>query len=256
VASVLPALDAAAPLIALPGSGDAVQAPLPAWSSAEVIPRTGAGRIPGSVDVEAILAAEEQRRAQQAAAGPIVELQLFGSAPAAGRSFVFVIDRSKSMGGPGLRALAQAESELIRVLRALQPMHRFQVIAYHDECTYLLERRLLKATPENISTISGHLSGLTPVGPTHHERAILSALNLQPDVIFLLSDGGDPPLSAGQRRRIRNIAAARTSIHCIQIGAQAQAEPQGFLKLLAEENGGSYRYVNMSSGANRAALQE
>jgi Ca-activated chloride channel family protein len=65
-------------------------------------------------------------------------------------------------------------------------------------------------------------------------------------VIFLLTDGGDPVLHAGQLRQIREEAAGRTSIHCLHFGrGEAGAEP-GFLKRLAAENGGSYVYIDMN----------
>jgi Ca-activated chloride channel family protein len=203
-------------------------------------------RVPGGIDAEPILAAEARRRAAIAAAGPEAQVSLFGGGTASGRSFVFLIDRSKSMGKQGLGALEAAEQELLRSLRGLQTMHRFQVIAYHHKCVYLNKRKLLKATPENIQAIEGHLGNLAAFGATEHEQAIMSALYHKPDVIFLLTDGGDPALTAGQRQRIRRVAGGRTSIHCIQFGFGPRQESGAFLERLAAENRGSYGYLDMS----------
>jgi hypothetical protein len=137
---------------------------------------------------------------------------------------------------------------LLRALRVLDPRHRFQVIAYHHQCLYLLQPRLLLATQENMLAISGHLNGLAAFGGTDHEQALVTALSLRPDVIFLLSDGGEPDLSGAARQRIQRMAQGRTSIHCVQFGFRAAPPTESFLQRLATENGGGYRYVDMSRG--------
>ncbi len=212
-------------------------------------PRTtlgAAGRVPSNLDPSAILAEEAERRRRQAALGPVTSVRLFGGAAARGRSFVFLIDRSKSMGGQGLGAMDAAEQELVQSLATLQPNHRFQVIAYHHQCTFLLERKLLPATPANLELIRGHLSNLASFGATEHEVALRAALYLKPDAIFLLTDGGDPALTSAQLKSISRRAAGRTSIHCIQFGFGPQRTEENFLTRLAAENNGGYAYVNMS----------
>jgi hypothetical protein len=207
--------------------------------------RAPGGRIPLAGDVGSFLAEEQARLRANRPVGEPTSVGLFGGASAVGRSFVFLIDRSKSMGQTGLNALQAAEEELMIALHPLQPTHRFQVIAYHHECVYLSRRELLPATEENKQLVRGFLSGLAAFGATEHEMALKSALHQQPDVIFLLTDGGDPQLSDAQIRSITRLAAGRTTIHCIQFGFGSPPAEGHFLEKLAEANRGGYGYVEM-----------
>jgi hypothetical protein len=230
--------------LALP-DGEAVSASGAAPAARLTVSRAPTGRIPLAGDLGAWVADEQARLRANRPAGEPTSLDLFGGVPAVGRSFVFLIDRSKSMGHSGLNALRAAEEELLVALEPLQPTHRFQVIAYHHECVYLNRRELLPATEENKQAVRGFLSGLAAFGATEHELALQSALHQKPDAIFLLTDGGDPQLSEAQIRNITRLAAGRTSIHCIQFGFAASPAEAGFLQRLAAANGGGFGYVEM-----------
>lgn len=206
----------------------------------------GPAGFPVSRDQAAIRAEQEALRQARRAQGPLARIRLFGGSVAEGRSFVFLIDRSKSMGGQGLNALVAAERELVAALQSLQPVHRFQVVAYHHKCVYLDSRQLLPASPENKRRVDGFLSDLAAFGPTEHELALMSCLRMRPDVIFLLTDGGDPRLNEGQVRSITRLAAGRTAIHCVHFGFEPQQNKDNFLQRLASRNSGGYRYVDMS----------
>lgn len=106
---------------------------------------------------------------------------------------------------------------------------------------------MLEASPENQAHVNGFLSGLVAMGATEHERALLSALYLEPDVIYLLTDGGDPPLTDRQIRRIAQLARNRTTIHCVEFGWGPLQDGNSFLRRLAGATGGSYVYVDMNS---------
>jgi hypothetical protein len=199
------------------------------------------------VDAAAILAEEAARRQAAGQSGPVAAVSLFGGSPAVGRTFVFLIDRSKSMGGTGLGVLEAAAKELASALSRLTPSHRFQVIAYHQQCVYLQgTRRLLPATEENKQAVQTFLGGLAAFGGTEHFLALQLALALKPDVIFLLTDGGDPHLNAAQLRELRRLAAARTSIHCLQFGFGPLQESDNFMMRLAQQNRGGYQYLQVS----------
>ena len=60
-----------------------------------------------------ILANDPLRNRSAGPSGPTAKMTLFGRA-GVGRSFVFLIDRSKSMGSQGLGAIAAAQRELVR----------------------------------------------------------------------------------------------------------------------------------------------
>ncbi|MFV1966101.1 MAG: hypothetical protein ACC628_11795 [Pirellulaceae bacterium] len=207
----------------------------------------GRADIPRGVDMSALRGEQDALRRAKGDLGPMARIQLFGGAPAAGRTFVFLIDRSKSMGSQGLGALSAAEGQLVRALQSLKPTHKFQIVAYHHHCVYLQVRELLPATAENKQLVVGFLGGLAALGATEHEGALLSALHLEPDVIYLLTDGGDPALTDAQQRRITKFATPKTSIHCVHFGFGPLQEPDHFLRRLAARNQGGYRYVDMSA---------
>lgn len=208
--------------------------------------RTGTPRIAGEGDDEQSILEERERLRPRLPTTASTQLSLFGSSPATGRSFVFLIDRSKSMGANGLDAIDASQRELRRALAALNAEHTFQVIVYNFKTQFLEQRTLLPATDENKSKADAFLTQFGGFGATEHDMAIHSALRLSPEVIFVLTDGGDPFLSESQLAGIRQRAAGRTSIYCVQFGIGPNPPENPFLRKLADQNGGSYRYVDRS----------
>ncbi|HUE71230.1 MAG TPA: hypothetical protein VMP01_10125 [Pirellulaceae bacterium] len=207
----------------------------------------GKGRFGGmsAEDVAAILAEDAARAKPAAPTGPTAKVSLFGSAEAEGRSFVFLIDRSQSMGHRGLGAIAEAAKELAASIDRLSPEQKFQVIAYNQKADSLGGRELLAATPENKRRLIEFVETTVAVGATEHELGLFAALRYKPDVIFLLTDAGDPGLGTGQLRAIREAAAGRTVIHCLHFGAGPLSGEANFMERLAADNGGSYVYIDM-----------
>lgn len=206
----------------------------------------GNPQVTTSYNFSDLLAEEDALRRARAAQGDSVNMSLFGGPNAQGRSFVFVIDRSKSMGSSGLDALNALAIELETALAHLQPEHRFTVIAYHHQPFYLEGRKLLQATDENKAKIAHFFRNLAAFGQTEHELGIKAALYLNPDVVYLLTDGGLPALEAPQRGLIRRDARRTgTSIHCIHFGSREKPRAGHFLMELAKENAGGYSYVRM-----------
>ncbi|MDA1052479.1 MAG: hypothetical protein O3C40_18640 [Planctomycetota bacterium] len=202
-------------------------------------------KLPG-MDESAIIAEEQAKMRAANARGPTTKLSVFGSKEAVGGSFVFLIDRSQSMGGGGLGVLKDAEDELVRVLHGLEAKHRFQVVVYHDKSVYLERRELLPATDANKALVPGFLSTKAAFGATGHESALMSALSLEPDIIFLLTDGGEPALKDQQIRAIVRLASPRTAIHCVQFGSGPLQDSNNFLARLAAATGGEYGYVDVN----------
>jgi hypothetical protein len=205
-------------------------------------------RIPISPEDEAaILAADALIPREQVPTGPMATLSLFGSKPAIGRSFVFVIDRSSSMSNRGMGAIQTAAKELTARLTKMRPEQTVQVVAYNEKATYLTGRDLIPATAENKRNLVAFISSLEPIGQTVHSRGVSSALRVKPEVIFLLTDGGDPLLSLGDLLAIRDENAGRTEIHCIQFGRGPEPQSADILKKLAAQNRGHYTYVDLNS---------
>jgi len=202
-------------------------------------------RLPGDPVSEQFLQDERARLQARKPVGPVGEVSLFGSEPAQGRSFVFVIDRSKSMGGKGLNALVAAQHQLQAALAGLVETHRFQIVAYHHKRVYFHPTALVRVTSGNETRVNEFFGNLLAVGGTDHAQAVLSGLRFKPDVLFLLTDGGYPDVNAGQLSQIRRRASGRTTIHTIQFGlGQLSAEPS-FMQRLAKQNGGHFHYVNL-----------
>ncbi len=206
--------------------------------------------LPGDGDAE-FIAREAARRARSTGPqGPPASVSLFGSAPALGHTFVFVIDRSKSMGGRGLNALVAAEEELIASLAKLKRNHKFEIVAYHSRPVYFSQKyfekkQLVVASPENVGRVADFFGGLAPYGHTEHGMAVKTALYLRPDVIYLLTDGGDPPITERQIQGLQRISGGATTIHCIQFGS-GKKRRANFMERLASETGGGYGYVDMA----------
>jgi hypothetical protein len=160
---------------------------------------------------------------------------------------VFLIDRSHSMGSEGLGAIAAAQAELLAALEKLESNHSFQIVAYNQSPTYLRSRKLIPVDDDSRQAGRDFLATLAAFGATDHERAIISAMQLKPDVMYLLTDG-DPVLTAGQRKRIREESGGRTTICCIQFGRIRPDDEatRTALEALARENRGSYAFIDMN----------
>lgn len=198
-----------------------------------------------SAETLAAIAEEQRELANRPKPGPIATTSIFGSAPLKGRKFVFVLDRSKSMGAGGLDVLSSAQVELFQALAPLSPENQFQIVAYHQQTVTLKERKLLPASEENKSEVNAFIQRLVPFGSTDHEAGLYMALELEPDVIILLTDGDTPELNDGQIQALVRVTKGRAAIHCIQFGLAASEPPGSFMRKLAAKTGGTYRYLDV-----------
>ena len=166
-----------------------------------------------------------------------------------GFKFVYVFDRSGSMGGSGNRALNAAKAELLRSLDELGDLHQFQIIFYNETPTIMQVAQsssLMLATDPNKQVARAFVAGIVADGATAHEPALLLALRLAPDVIFFLTDADQPEISPGQMERIKKLNAGRTTINTIEFGLGPKIRAENFLDRLANENGGQSAYVDIS----------
>jgi len=158
-----------------------------------------------------------------------------------GSKFVYVFDRSESMSG---QSLARAKAELIGSLEHLEQNHQFAIIFYNHELTAYQRSRVSYGDGPSKNKAKGFVQGITAVGGTKHYPALMKAVELAPDVIFLLTDGEshDDPTPAELRDiRIKN---SGTQIHVIQF-VQGNVSTRGnALVRLAKENGGQHKHVN------------
>jgi len=178
-------------------------------------------------------------------------VKMFGGIEGEGHKFAFVFDRSSSMGGSGsgVSPLEAAKSELIKGLRSLGKMHQFQIIFYNNEPARFNPTaspyKLFFATEQNKELAVRFIRSITPFGGTDHEKALLLAINTQPDVIFFLADADEytvmgPAALAKIKRR-----SAGITINTIEFGMGPRQGGDSYLVQLAHQNGGQYMYVDV-----------
>lgn len=175
--------------------------------------------------------------------------RVFGIA-ATGESFVYVFDRSASMGSGSASALGIAKRELLKSLADLNQTNQFQIIFYNERFSSVAGDQqaggLLFANHQNQELAEKHVRGIMADGGTHHAEAIEAALRLAPDVIFFLSDCDLPAIPDDELARIKRLNSGRTVIHVIELGLGAPPSRENFLGKLARQNGGRYAYVDIS----------
>ena len=166
-----------------------------------------------------------------------------------GFKFVYVFDRSASMGGSGRNPLSAAKAELIKSLESLDTNHQFQIIFYNEKPTAFnpsgRQRRLAFATEQAKERARRFIGSITADGATRHDDALKMAIQMQPDVIFFLTDADEPRLSDGQLRQINRWAGGIT-INAVEFGLGPKSGGVNFLERLARQNGGQYGYVDLT----------
>jgi hypothetical protein len=107
-------------------------------------------------------------------------------------------------------------------------------------------RDLEPAGPESLARAKRFLSELVPYAGTEHEGGLMAALRRESDVIFMFTDGGDPPLEAVQIDAVTSRNGGRTAIHVIQAGRTERPEFSAPLQEIARRNRGTYRFLNLN----------
>jgi hypothetical protein len=214
----------------------------------EATPRLGPGDLEGGGVGSAGSTARRSGAGTGREVGGQARTSVFG-VEGEGYKFVYVFDRSASMGGPGYSPLAAAKAQLLTSLDSLAETHQFQIIFYNERPWKFNPtgnaNRMIFATERNKELARRFVGGVTSDGATRHEDALLEALKLGPDVIFFLTDADEPKLWPAQLEKIRRRAGGVT-INCIEFGLGPQQDPNNFLVRLAQQNGGRHAYVDTS----------
>jgi hypothetical protein len=188
--------------------------------------------------------------------GGKARISLFGIV-GEGYKFVYVFDRSGSMGGDGRNSLRAVKSELLKSLENLDTVHQFQIIFYNEHARLFNPSgqpgHLAFATDQNKQQAVRFIESIRAEGGTDHEEALRLAIRLHPDVIFFLTDADDPKLTPAQLEKMRTLAAG-IIINAIEFGPGQKPKGASFLEELAHQNGGHYVYIDISKyGAGNAA---
>ena len=161
-----------------------------------------------------------------------------------GNKFVYVFDRSSSMEG---LPLAAAKRQLVQSLDSLDSVHQFQIIFFnHNQQPFQVPGgggRIAFATDRNKQLAANFVGGITADGGTDRFAALKIAVQLEPDVIFFLTDADDP-MSASELAEIARLnRRGRATICTIQFG-RGPRQRENFLVDLANQTGGQYVYVD------------
>lgn len=168
-----------------------------------------------------------------------------------GSKFVYVFDRSASMGGVGFTPLQSAKAELLASLESFDENHQFQIIFYNQQPTVMQlsnrEGGLVWGTEQSRIQARRFSSSIAADGGTDHLPALEIALKLAPDVIFFLTDGDQPELSDNDLRRVHRLNGSEASINVIEFGRETSGgKRENFLTRLAAQNNGQYIYVDVT----------
>jgi len=153
------------------------------------------------------------------------------------RSVVYVVDRSGSMEG----TFHFVQRELRRSINLLDRSQKFHVILFNEGPP--LEsppKRLVNAVAAYKEQFFSFLEGIIPGGRTKPEAALRRALALEPDVVYLLSDGVDFQDSLLKRLDQWN-PERRSRIHTI---AYLDDIGKRILEDIARLHNGDFRFVD------------
>lgn len=191
--------------------------------------------------------------------------------PQDGKGIVYVIDCSGSMqreiqlrtgqttaGGevPTTTRMEACKAELIRALGSLETGKAFNIVWFND-MVHAWQPRMVKSDTATVAAAQAWVRELGPSSSTNIHDAVQRAFafvgrgasdryyGTEVDTIFLLTDGSptrpdnSPDSTDAILVSVRQWnALKRVVIHCIAIGKELNA---GFLRQLADENGGEYR---------------
>ena len=155
---------------------------------------------------------------------------------AKGSKFIYLVDRSGSMSnGP----LGAAKDELIRSIRSLRPEMKFNVFFY-NESSVSFSKKLLAADPANKKNLESWCKEIQSDGGTDPTEAIKKAFALEPDCIWILSDGAFD-------ESILDLIASINKNKDIKINTIAFMNEAGceLLERIAKDNNGKYRFIPM-----------
>ena len=155
----------------------------------------------------------------------------------------YVSDSSGSM----LGLFDTLRVELRKAVDTLKPIQGFNIIFFSEDVFLSLDKQsLLLATPENKRKAYDFLDRLTPHGSSNPVSGIRAAFQMQPQLIYMLTDGeftnNDEIIN-----EIRKLNAnKKVKINTIAFGENQDPSFINFLKKIADENGGVFRHVRES----------
>jgi hypothetical protein len=171
-----------------------------------------------------------------------------------GQKFVFVVDASSSMRrpshGPERTLFNKVKLEIMQSVRQLTSEQKFYIVFFNDRFLAMPATSLVAATEESQARYLRWMSDVPSGGQTDPEGAIQLALQLQPDVIYFLSDG---EFKYGLVKRIAAMNRGSVVIHTVCFGGTDDNNVS--LRQIAEQNGGTYQFVALPAQTHETAVK-
>jgi hypothetical protein len=180
-----------------------------------------------------------------AGGGPVGSLWGVGKGQQA-RTVVYVMDNSGSM----YDTFGMVQRELKKAIGTLKADQKFNLIwlnpPFRGSKSQSWMEKLVSADLDHKRKAFESIMDIVPSGDTRPVPAVKEALRFQPDVIFILSDGG---FGEDNEKIMRDINQAnrfkRTTINTILFMYEegGDPEPERVLRAIAESNNGTFKHV-------------
>jgi len=158
----------------------------------------------------------------------------------AGTKFVYILDGSASMTEPHSEArtrLDRVKIELVRSIGGLPEQMQFFVIFFNKLSVPMPAEKLQPATLANKRKYLEWCVNVKGGGGTDPRAALKRGLELEPDVIYLLTDGVFNDAVAGEVTKLNTRGVA---IHTFCFG---DAAGEDLVKSIAHRNNGVYKFI-------------
>ncbi len=166
----------------------------------------------------------------------------------AARKVVYVVDCSLSMNAPhpptyyrtGVPAtrFQRVQLELVQAVETLPEETEFSIVFFSDRAFAMPGEAMVVASQENkVKVLKWVASSMTMSGGTDPREALSVALKMEPQVIYLLSDGSFHPVI---QQDLLKLQQDRIQIHTIALGESAA---ETVLKQISDRNRGEFSFV-------------
>ncbi|QDT98812.1 vWA domain-containing protein [Gimesia aquarii] len=169
----------------------------------------------------------------------------FGMKPKS-KKVVFVVDSSKSMNFPhdsvGKTRLGRVKLELAKTIYSMDKHQQFFVIFFSDIAKPMPARQLQPATAEAKQKYLSWVARVPGIGMTEPLEALILALRLQPDTIYILTDGHFNPSTVKAFNKVAKNTNRNRSVVVNGI-CMGSREGEKLIRELAETNSGTYTFI-------------
>ena len=156
---------------------------------------------------------------------------------------------------PDGKPLKAAKEELLRSLDELNDVQQFQIMFYNESPTLFAPASkrggLIFAKEGNRDEAKQFVEGIKASGGTRHVEALVSAVKLKPNVIFLLTDGdANDDITDEEIERVIRLNSGGSRVYVIQCSPPDKDRVNHLIKL-AEQTGGKHLYRDITKPAER-----